>query len=94
MRYCSAYMAKKTPTRKGNAGRKRVSQSKKRPAASAKRKPARTHQPIVTLAGVRRFLRDRLGRQADDVWGMVLLVLAVLVGAAASVGRMARGDRY
>ena len=34
------------------------------------------------LAGVRDWIRSALGRQTDDVWGMVLIVIAVLVTLA------------
>ncbi len=33
----------------------------------------------VSLAAVRTYLRDRLGRQADDVWGILLIVAAIIV---------------
>lgn len=44
------------------------------------------------LASVTAYLRDRLGRQADDVWGMALIVVGVLVvlgffGQAGPFGR-------
>ncbi len=83
-------MASKTPTRKGSHGRKRVSNSKtktnKKPAQKAKRSPRFTLEPM------RIFLRERLGRQADDVWGMVLVVMAIIItlsffGQAGPVGR-------
>ncbi len=82
-------MATKTPTRRGTTGRKRVSSTK---TQTKKRTTPKKKEPAITLAAVRTFLRDRLGRQADDVWGMVLLVLAVLMalaffGQAGPVGR-------
>jgi S-DNA-T family DNA segregation ATPase FtsK/SpoIIIE len=45
------------------------------------------------MAAVRAFLRERLGRQADDVWGLVLVVVAVLLllgfaGQAGPAGRL------
>jgi S-DNA-T family DNA segregation ATPase FtsK/SpoIIIE len=49
---------------------------------------------------VRAFLRDRLGRQADDVWGLVLIVASVLLvlsflGQAGPVGRvLASGSTF
>jgi S-DNA-T family DNA segregation ATPase FtsK/SpoIIIE len=86
-------MASKTPTRKGARGRKRVSTAKA-PArrTSSRRTTTKTSEPRLTLAAVRTYLRDRLGRQADDVWGLVLVVAAVLVvlaflGQAGPVGR-------
>jgi DNA segregation ATPase FtsK/SpoIIIE, S-DNA-T family len=81
-------MAKKTPARRGTTGRKRVSSKRttKKPTA-----PARG-RATVSLAAVRTFLRERLGGQADDVWGLVLIVSATLValsffGQAGPVGR-------
>lgn len=63
--------------------------NKKAAKKNVRRKPPR--RPV--LETVRVFLRDRLGRQADDVWGLVLLVVAVLVtlsffGKAGPVGRL------
>ncbi|MFP5333176.1 MAG: DNA translocase FtsK 4TM domain-containing protein [Acidimicrobiia bacterium] len=79
-------MAKKTPARRGTTGRKRVSSKRK----TTKQSPKGT--PTVTLASIRTFLRGRLGGQADDVWGLVLIVAATLVtlsffGQAGPVGR-------
>lgn len=83
-------MAKKTPTRRGTTGRKRV--SSKRTTNSSKRSAPKKERTTVTLATVRNFLRDRLGGQADDVWGLVLIVIATLVtlsffGQAGPAGR-------
>ena len=66
-----SYMTSKTPTRKGASGRRRVSKSKKKMAqpGSVRRR----------LAATRASVRRTLGRQADDVWGLVLVVLAILV---------------
>ena len=81
-------MAKKTPARRGTTGRKRVSSKRK----TTKQRPASRGGATATLASVRNFLRDRLGGQADDVWGLVLIVTATLVtlsffGQAGPVGR-------
>ena len=81
-------MAKKTPARRGTTGRKRVSSKRTTKSSRAPRKERST----VTLATVRTFLRERLGGQADDVWGLALLVVATLVtlsffGQAGPVGR-------
>lgn len=81
-------MAKKTPARRGTTGRKRVSSKRK----TTKQRPASRGGATATLASVRNFLRDRLGGQADDVWGLILLVAATLVtlsffGQAGPVGR-------
>jgi DNA segregation ATPase FtsK/SpoIIIE, S-DNA-T family len=108
-------MTTKTPTRRGQNGRKRVSPSRasasrttsqKKPGSSrpaARRAPAKkasnsksqTTQPSRLLV-VRQFLRDRLGRQADDVWGLVLVVAAIIltlgfIGQAGPVGRFLDG---
>ncbi len=66
--------------------RARTAKNKKK---TTRRKPSR--RPV--LETVRTFLRDRLGRQADDVWGLVLLVVAILVvlaffDKAGPVGRL------
>ena len=81
-------MAKKTPARRGTTGRKRVSSKRTTKSSRAPRQERST----VTLASVRTFLRERLGGQADDVWGLVLIVAATLVtlsffGQAGPVGR-------
>ncbi|MEX1271509.1 MAG: DNA translocase FtsK 4TM domain-containing protein [Acidimicrobiia bacterium] len=81
-------MAKKTPARRGTTGRKRVSSKRTTKSSRAPRKERST----VTLATVRTYLRARLGGQADDVWGLVLVVVATLVtlsfiGQAGPVGR-------
>lgn len=61
-------MASRTPTRRGANGRKRVSKKKKTVGRSA---PPR-----------RRAWVHHVGRQADDIWGVALLVLAALVTLA------------
>ncbi len=71
-------MTSKTPTRRGANGARRVS----------KRTPTGLRGSLATL---RDRLRHRLGRQTDDVWGVVLCVLAGLmalsfVGQAGPVG--------
>ena len=65
-------MPTRTPTRRGANGRKRV---------SSKRKPPK-RSPRQLLVAWRRSLRNTLGRQADDVWGLVLIVVAALVSLA------------
>jgi len=72
-------MAVRTPTRKGT-GRRRVSQSK------SKKKPAKRSAPARKSASLRASVRELLGRQADDVWGLVLTVAAILT-ALALIGR-------
>ena len=66
-------MAIRTPTRKGS-GRSRVS--------SRKKKKPRTGAIRQKLAAFRDSVRSTLGRQTDDVWGLVLVVLAILVTLA------------
>ncbi len=65
-------MPTRTPTRRGANGRKRV---------SSKRKPSKRSLRQL-LAAWRLRLRKTLGRQADDVWGLVLMVVAALVALA------------
>lgn len=60
-------MTKRTPTRRGGSGRKRVSKQKATESIRAR------------LAGFRTRVRERLGRQADDVWGMLLVVLSIII---------------
>lgn len=84
-------MGTRTPTRKGSSGRRRVSTAKKKP----------THKSSIRqkLVAVRGSVRATLGRQTDDVWGLVLVVIAILVtlafaGLAGPVGEgMAGGSR-
>jgi S-DNA-T family DNA segregation ATPase FtsK/SpoIIIE len=56
--------------RRGAQGRSRASKTKK---------PSIRSRVVQSLRTTRDRIRERLGRQADDVWGVVLLVLAVLV---------------
>jgi S-DNA-T family DNA segregation ATPase FtsK/SpoIIIE len=67
------------------------------PAKRRGRKPAK----VSSLTRLREGLAGVLGRQADDVWGLVFLVLAVLavlgiyfdlLGPAGQVGQHAAGD--
>lgn len=87
-------MASKTPTRRGDAGRRRVSRSApasgrsggRRPAKHARAAaPASRRAPAPRAGTLRRFggfLRERVGRQADDVWGMIFVVVAILLALA------------
>ena len=84
-------MATKTPTRKGVSGRRRVSQPKK------------TNRKVSirpTLAAFREWVRATLGRQTDDVWGLVLVVAAIILvlsffNAAGPVGEgVESGSRF
>jgi DNA segregation ATPase FtsK/SpoIIIE, S-DNA-T family len=67
-------MPSRTPTRKGS-GRSRVSQSKNK----TKKRTGGVRQ---TLVDFRHQVRRGLGRQTDDVWGLVLIVLATLITLA------------
>ncbi|HSM44758.1 MAG TPA: DNA translocase FtsK 4TM domain-containing protein, partial [Acidimicrobiia bacterium] len=68
-------MPTRTSTRKGS-GRRRVSSKKK----NSQKKPQKSLSQM--LAAVRDSVRTTLGRQTDDVWGLVLVVLAILVTLA------------
>ena len=57
-------MPQRKPTRGGASGRKRASRSKKQPTRWARLRVA---------------IRQRLGRQTDDVWGLVLLVASAVL---------------
>lgn len=74
----SNHMAIRTPTRKGT-GRRRVSQPKKNrkaPQSAIRQK----------LTAFRDSVRSTLGGQTDDVWGLALVVLSILV-TLAFIGR-------
>jgi S-DNA-T family DNA segregation ATPase FtsK/SpoIIIE len=68
--------------------------------STAKKKSARKSTFRQKLVAVRGSVRGTLGRQTDDVWGLILVVLAVLVllafvDLAGPVGRgMARGSLF
>ena len=70
--YCLPYMAKKTSTRKGSSGRRRVS-------TQAKAKKAQKTTAGQKLVAFRGSVRQALGRQTDDVWGLILVVMAIIV---------------
>ena len=61
-------MGTRTPTRKGSSGRRRVSSAKKKTAPKST-----IRQKLVTA---RASVRNTLGRQTDDIWGLILVVLA------------------
>jgi S-DNA-T family DNA segregation ATPase FtsK/SpoIIIE len=65
-------MAKKTSTRKGSSGRRRVS-------TQAKAKKAQKTTTGSKLVVLRSSVRQTLGRQTDDVWGLILVVMAIIV---------------
>ena len=78
-------MTKRTPTRRGGSGRSRVSNKK-----ASSREGWRSK-----LAALRDRIREHLGRQTDDVWGVALIVAAVLIvlgflGLAGPFGRAVR----
>jgi S-DNA-T family DNA segregation ATPase FtsK/SpoIIIE len=70
-------MATRTPTRKGSGRSRATKTNKKKPQIGAIRQK---------LAAGRAWMRTTLGRQTDDVWGMVLVVTSILV-TLAFVGR-------
>ena len=86
-------MGTRTPTRKGSSGRRRVSTAKKKKTAPL----SAIRQKLVAVRG---SVRNTLGRQTDDIWGMILVVLAILVllafvDLAGPVGEgMAGGSRF
>ena len=92
-------MANATPTRRGTNGRKRVSNTKNKRSANGRGprnggrgSKAQRRSIGSKLAELKERLRYGIGRQADDVWGLVLLVIALLlalafVGAAGPLGR-------
>lgn len=61
-------MTKRTPTRRGGSGRSRVSNKK-----------TSSQEGWRQLAALRNRIREHLGRQTDDVWGVALIVASVLV---------------
>ena len=81
-------MATGTPTRRGVKGRKRVSKPKTTQRSRGSRKKASASRSTRTptwregLTGFKDHVRTRLGRQTDDVWGLILIVIAVLAGLA------------
>jgi DNA segregation ATPase FtsK/SpoIIIE, S-DNA-T family len=59
-----------------------VSKPKKTTASTRSKKPGRRPERRLSLGAFRIGLRARLGRQADDVWGLVLIVVGLIVGLA------------
>jgi S-DNA-T family DNA segregation ATPase FtsK/SpoIIIE len=66
-------MASRKPARRGS-GRSRATAGKKK---AANKKPRRS-----VLAVLKERIRSGFGRHTDDLWGIVLLVLGVIVGLA------------
>jgi S-DNA-T family DNA segregation ATPase FtsK/SpoIIIE len=68
--------------------------------STAKKKPAPKSSIRQKLVAVRSSVRNTLGRQTDDIWGLILVVVAVLVllafvDLAGPVGQgMADGSRF
>ncbi len=65
-------MSKAKTTQRSRGTRKKASASR----------AARTPTWRESLTGVKDRIRARLGRQTDDVWGLILIVIAVLLGLA------------
>ena len=86
-------MATRTPTRRGASGRKRVSRTTKKTSRATRGRSKASKITMATrFASLRARIREHLGRQTDDVWGTVLIVIAVLttlafVGQAGPAGR-------
>ncbi|HXV69926.1 MAG TPA: DNA translocase FtsK 4TM domain-containing protein [Acidimicrobiia bacterium] len=74
-------MPTRTSTRKGSGRRRVSSKHKKKTARSSTKSPA-SFSILQMLAAVRNWVRNTLGRQTDDVWGLVLIVAAILVTLA------------
>jgi S-DNA-T family DNA segregation ATPase FtsK/SpoIIIE len=66
-------MASRKPARRGS-GRSRATATKNK---AASKKPGRS-----VLAAIRERVRNGFGRHTDDLWGIVLVVLGVIVGLA------------
>ena len=77
VRYSSSTVptSQRTSPRSGGAAARRSSASG-RARPSSRRAPSRP----LPLANTRAFFGEHLGRQADDVWGLVLILCGVLVG--------------
>ena len=92
-------MPTRTSTRKGS-GRRRVSSKHKKKTTRSSTKSPKTYSILQLLAAVRGSIRNTLGRQTDDVWGLVLIVAAILVtlaffGLAGPVGSgFTSGSRF
>ena len=67
-------MPTRTPTRKGSSGRRRVS-----PAKKAKSRKTTLRQRLAAFRG---WIRHTFGRQTDDVWGLVLIVVGIIFALA------------
>ena len=74
-------MPKRTPTRRGVAGRSGCPPRRKAGARPVAKKTVR-RTPAALFVAFRERVRNRFGRQADDIWGVVLIVVAVLIGLA------------
>jgi DNA segregation ATPase FtsK/SpoIIIE, S-DNA-T family len=61
------------------ATRNRRRGARGRSRAGSKKKPSLLNRVIHALRAMRERMRERLGRQTDDVWGVLLIVLGVLV---------------
>jgi S-DNA-T family DNA segregation ATPase FtsK/SpoIIIE len=70
---------------------KRTAGAKGRSTQVRKKKPRQTRNLVASLKATKELVRNRLGRQTDDVWGILLIVVAVLtalafIGLAGPVG--------
>lgn len=80
MGYRHNSMAQRTKKRRGQ-GRKSTSRSNVK-RSTARKKTTQKTGLVASLRGLKARVRERLGRQTDDVWGVVMLVVATLVGLA------------
>ena len=83
--YGAPHMTKRASTRSG-------AQRAGRGSTNPKKKPNNRRSIVAALASIPERVRHRLGRQSDDVWGMLLVVIAGVVllaffGQAGPVGR-------
>ena len=71
--------SQRTSPRSGGSTKRR-SASASRGRSTTSTRPRRAASRASTFGQTREFLGTHLGRQADDVWGLVLLVVGVLIG--------------
>ncbi len=73
-------MAQRTKRRQGQGRKSTTRSSAKR--STARKKTTQKTGLTASLRSLKTRIRERLGRQTDDVWGVVLLVVAALVALA------------
>ena len=94
-------MATRTPTRRRASGRRRESSQKTKKPANGKSAPSRSAKPSTPKLPLRvrvwKALESRLRNMSSEVWGGVLLLLALfstlfLVGAGGRVGEAVKNS--